>query len=233
MMNSDKGRQVPAARPRGINAMDWKAVSGVRLVVIAFAALCGATGVMAGCFEISQGNIGTDGFVITTIDPEHSLAGELTYFAVTVIPNMVLTGIASIVVSLIAFTWAVLFVHRRHGPMVLIGLLVAQTLVGGGWILDMALITVILATRIGKPLSWWRRHLSERVRVPLDRLLLPSVVCYAIISSILIALTVMIVHDSSWWDLLNLLATVMFVPMVLMILGAFAHDTGRPMPANP
>jgi hypothetical protein len=202
-------------------------LSGVRFVVASFAILCSVTGVMAGCFEISQGNIETDGFVITTIDPEHALAGELTYFAVTVIPNMVLTGIASIIVSAIAVIWAIWFVQRRHGPLVLLGLFVAQTLVGGGWILDMAIITVILATRIGKPMGWWRLRLSERTRVFLDRLLFPSLVCYAVISSGLIALTVMIVHDPSWWELLNLLATIMFAPMVLMILGAFAHDAGR------
>jgi hypothetical protein len=214
-------------RPLCIGPLDWNTLSGVRLVVASFAVLCGVTGVVAGCFEISQGYIDTDGFVITTIDPEHTLAGELTYFAVTVIPNMVLTGIASIIVSTIAAIWAMWFVDRKHGPLVLLGLFVAQTLVGGGWILDMAVITVILATRIGKPMSWWRRHLTERTRVFLDRLLLPSLACYAVISFGLIALTIMIVNDPSWREPLNLLATAMFVPMALMILGAFAHDVGR------
>jgi len=210
----------------GIHPFDWNALSGVRLVVASFAVLCGVTGVMAGCLEISQGNIETGGFVITTIDPGHPLAGELTYFAVTIIPNMVLTGIASIIVSTIAVVWAVWFVQRGHGPLILLGLFVAQTLVGGGWILDMAVITVILATRIGKPMTWWRRHLIGRTRVLFDRLLLPSLVCYSIIFSGLIALTVMIVDDPSWWDSLNLLATIMFAPMVLMVLGALAHDVG-------
>jgi len=188
---------------------------------------------MAGCFEISQGSMEGDGFVITTIDPEHPLAGELTYFAVTVIPDMVLTGVASIIVSTIAVIWAIWFVQRRNGPLVLLGIFAAQTLVGGGWILDMAIITVILATRVGKPMSWWRRHLTGRTRMLLDRLLVPSLVCYAVISFGLIALTIVIVDDPSWWDSLNLLATVMFVPMVLMILGALAHDVGRRPLAGP
>ncbi len=224
---SQREDRVTEAISHRIDSLNWNRLSGVRLVVASFAVLCGVTGVMAGCFEISQGNIGTDGFVITTIDPDHTLAGELTYFAVTVIPNMVLTGIASIIVSTVAMIWAIWFVQRRHGPLVLLGLFIAQTLVGGGWILDMAIITVILATRIGKPMDWWRRHLAERTRVLLDRLLFPSLVCYAVISFGLIALTIMIVQDPSWLEFLNLLATVMFAPMVLMILGAFAHDTER------
>ena len=210
-----------------IDALDWSKISGLRVVVASFAILCGVTGMMAGILEIGQGNIATEGFVITTINPEHALAGELTYFAVTVIPNMILTGIASIIASAIVVIWAVFFVQRRHGPLVLLGLFIAQTLVGGGWILDMAIITVILATRIGKPMSWWRRHLTGRTRVLLDRMLMPALVCYAVISIGLIVLTVMMVDDPSLWDPLNVLATIMFVPMILMILGAPAHDIGR------
>ena len=211
----------------------WKKFSGVRLVVASFAVLCGVTGVIAGCFEISQGSIEPEGFVITTIDPGHTLAGELTYFAVTVIPNLVITGIAAIIASTVAVIWAVFFVQRKHGPLILLGLFVAQTLVGGGWILDMAIITVILATRIGKPMSWWRLRLTGRTRMVLDRLLLPSLVSYAIISFGLIALTIMIVDDPSWWEPLNILATVMFVPMVLLILGALAHDLGMRSATHP
>ena len=217
---------VAKAGPARVDAAYCGRFSGVRLVVASFAILCGVTGVMAGCFEIGQGNVETEGFVITTIDPEHTLAGELTYFAFTVIPNLVITGIASIITSIIAVIWAVFFVQRRHGPLILFCLFVGQTLVGGGWILDMAIITVILATRIGKPLSWWHQHLTGRARMALDRLLLPSLVCYVVISFGLIALTIMIVNDPSWWEPLNILATVMFVPMVLLILGALAHDIG-------
>ena len=215
------------SRPHRSDVWYWKKIGGVRLVVASFAILCGVTGVMAGCFEISQGNKETDGFVITTIEPDHALAGELTYFAVTVIPNLMLTGIAAIIVSTIVVVWAVFFVEKSHGPLILLGLFVAQTLVGGGWVLDMAIITVVLAARIGKPLSWWRRRLTGRTRALLDRLLYPSLVCYAVISFGLIALTIMIVDNPSWWDSLNLLATIMFVPMVLMILGALAHDLGK------
>ena len=216
----------------GTDSLKRNPLGGVRLVVASFAALCGMTGVMAGCFEIGQGNIGTEGFVITTIDPEHTRAGELTYFAVTVIPNMMLTGVVAIIVSSIAMIWAIWFVDRRHGPLILLGLFVVQTLVGGGWILDLAVIAFIVATRIDKPLDWWRRHLTGKTRAILDRLLLPSVVFYAVIACGLIALTVMIADDPSWWKFLDPLATLMFVPMVLMILGAVARDVGEEQPSD-
>jgi hypothetical protein len=44
-------------------------LKGTRLVVAAFGTLCGLTGIIAGIFEVLQGNISTDGFVISTIGP--------------------------------------------------------------------------------------------------------------------------------------------------------------------
>ena len=203
------------------------AVSGVRLAVAAFSILCGLTGVLAGSFEISQGNIETGGIVISTIDSENSLSGTLTYMAFTIVPNMLVTGITAIIVSVVTMVWAVWFVQRENGPLILLGLFVAQTLLGGGWILDLALITVILATRVGKPLDWWRSHLSPRAQVWLSNMLLPSLVAYAVISFSLLALTVACIRDSSLMVQMEYLATIMFVPMVLLILGAIAHDIRR------
>jgi hypothetical protein len=92
----------------------------------------------------------------------------------------------------------------------------------------MAIMTVIQATRIGNPLTWCRRHLTGKIRRVLDRLLFPSLVCHVIMSSGLIAWTIVTVDDPSWQDSLSLLATIMFAPMVLLILGSLAHDVGRP-----
>lgn len=207
--------------------MDFNAVGGLRMAVAAFSILCGLTGVLAGVLEISQGDVETGGIVISTIESANGLSGTLTYLAFTVLPNMLVTGVAAIVVSVAAMVWAVGFVQRDNGPLVLLGLFVAQTLLGGGWILDLALITVILATRIGKPLNWWRSHLPSGAQDWLSRVLLPSLVAYAVISFCLLALTVASIEDSSLAVQMEYLATIMFVPMVLLILGAIAHDIRR------
>ena len=83
-------------------------INATRIVVAAFAMLCGFTGIIAGIFEILQGNVAPDGLIISTIGPEYSMwktysINELmeTYSAITIIPNFFMTGILAIIVSCI------------------------------------------------------------------------------------------------------------------------------------
>ncbi|NHJ01757.1 MAG: hypothetical protein EAX86_06410 [Candidatus Heimdallarchaeota archaeon] len=75
---------------------NWQDLSGIRIVVAAFGLLCGLTGIIAGWFEIQQGNITPDGLVISTIGSNYTIADDLTYFAITIIPNMMIPGILAI-----------------------------------------------------------------------------------------------------------------------------------------
>jgi len=205
----------------------WQDVNGTRVVVAAFGILCGLTGIMAGFFEIQQGNIVPSGFTISTIGSKYSMADDFTYFAVTIIPNLLITGILAIVVSFMVTIWSVRFVHRKYGVLILLGLSIIQMLVGGGWVIDLALITCILATRIDKPLNWWRTHLSVRLRFWLTKLLPFALIIYAIISFIMLVLTILGVNDVTLIKSLDLLAAAMFVPIFLMIFGGLAHDIQR------
>lgn len=115
------------------NLFNRRTFNGIRIVVAAFGILCGLTGIIAGSFEILQGNVSTGGFVISTIDSGYSMADDFTYFAVTIIPNFLVTGILAIIASLLVMAWSAKFVHRKKGVLVLAGLVILQTLVGGGW----------------------------------------------------------------------------------------------------
>ena len=143
---------------------------GTRLVVAAFGTLCGLTGIIAGVFEVLQGNIPTNGLVISTIGPEYTMFRDFTYFAVTIVPSFMITGILAIISSSLVLLWSVRYVERKHGVLILLTLSLAQMLVGGGWVIDLAIISCILATRIDKPLNWWRRNLPVNVRNWLIRL---------------------------------------------------------------
>lgn len=62
-------------------------------------------------------------------------------------------------------TWAVVFINRKHGGSILMLISVVLLLVGGGFGPPLLGIIVGAAgTRAGKPLSWWRTHLSPRAR---------------------------------------------------------------------
>jgi len=202
------------------------------VVVAAFGILCGVTGIIAGCFEIRQGNIAPSGFVISTIGSNYSMADDFTYRAVTIVPNLLITGILAIIVSCLVIIWSVRFVHKKKGVLILLGLFIMQTLFGGGWIIDLAIITCILAIVIDRPLNWWRLHLPAQLHLWLSRLLPVALVFYTIISISMLILTIIGVNDMTSVKPMEILAGAMFIPIVLMIFGGISHDIQRKLNVN-
>jgi hypothetical protein len=199
-------------------------MKGLRLVVAAFGILCGLTGIIAGVFEILQGNVPTNGFEISTIGSDYLMVDDFTYHAITLIPNFLVTGILAIVISALVMIWSVKFVERKYGAAILFGLCISQMLVGGAWVIDIALITCVLAIGINRPLTWWRTHLSKKVQQWFVRLFPLAVLSYAIISGVMLVLTVIGVNSQILIDALTPLATLMFIPIMLMIFGGLAID---------
>jgi hypothetical protein len=139
--------------------------SAIRITVSTFGVIAGLAGIEHGIGEIAQGNKVPDRMAIESW-PDSELFdiynGEPAF---TIVPNMVTTGLLAILVSLALIAWSALFIERRHGGLVLIGLSVALFLVGGGG--GPPLLGLVLgaaATRIGTPLAWWRRRLSLGAR---------------------------------------------------------------------
>ena len=202
--------------------------------VSAFGVLCGLTGIIAGYFETLQGNVAPSGFIISSIGPTYSMwdtygIGDLwdTYSAITIIPNFFLTGIVAILVSFLVIIWSVGFVHKKYGAMIFLLLSIIQFLVGGSFVLDLALVAAIVATRINKPLTWWRSHLPVNLRSLLAKLWPWSFIAYVLLSLIMLGITIFGVNDASLSDLLGVLAAAMFIPLLLMIFGGFAYDIRR------
>jgi hypothetical protein len=129
---------------------DEVATSATRTVVSTFGLLAGLAGIEHGVGEILQGSVRPEAPVIESWPDSEAfeiLGGEP---ALTVIPNLLVTGIAAVVVAAAVVIWSVRFVDRRHGGLVLILLCVLLLLVGGGF--GPPLIGVIVgfgATRIG------------------------------------------------------------------------------------
>jgi len=209
-------------------------INATRISASAFGVFCGLTGIIAGYFEILQGNLVPNGFIISTIGPNYSMwdtygIGDLweTYSAITIIPNFFLTGIVSILVSFLVIIWSIGFIHKKYGVMIFLFLSGIQFLVGGSFVLDLALIAGVVATRINKPLTWLRAHLSVNVRNVLAKLWPWSFVAYMFLVIILLGITVFGVNDASLLNILGVFAAAMFIPILLMIFGGFAYDIQR------
>ncbi len=84
---------------------------------------------------------------------------------ITIVPNLLITGILTIIVSLALILWAAAFVQRKKGGLVMILLSVILLLVGGG--VGPPIIGILAGVAwlgIGVPLTWWGKHLSVSLR---------------------------------------------------------------------
>jgi len=150
---------------------DLSNISAARLVASVFGVLAGLGGLTHGIGEMLQGNITPSGIFIDswTQGPIATHMGGDP--GLTIVPNLLITGVLASVVSLATIVWAVAFVQRRHGGAVLILLSIAMLLVGGG--IGSPIIGIlagIAATSINAPLTWWRTRLSGNARGFLARL---------------------------------------------------------------
>jgi len=136
-----------------------------------FGAIMALAGIEHGIGEILQGNVAPSGIMILSW-PEspffRRLGGEP---AMTIIPNLLVTGILAFLFSLALLVWATLFVQRENGGLIMILLSFAMLLVGGGIFPPiLGIIIGAVATRINAPLTWWRAHLSVGFQRFLEKL---------------------------------------------------------------
>ena len=152
------------------------------------------------------------------------MAGEP---AMTIIPNLRVTGIIAVLMSLITGIWGVMFVDRKGGGYILILLSVLLLLVGGGF--GPPLIGIIVgaaATRINKPLKLWRRILPNGVRPLLARIwpwtLAASVLGFFTVFPGLILLGHFFGYDNA--NIVPLLTLFNFVTLFAAIISGYARD---------
>ncbi len=126
-MSITQGTAVAARRSRvGIGA-------ATRTVVAVFGVLAALAGAEHGLGAIVQGPVRPERLVIRSW-PEHAafdvLDGEP---AMTLIPNLLVSGVVTVMVSATLGAWVLLGMHRRHRALVLAGLSVVLLGVGGGF----------------------------------------------------------------------------------------------------
>lgn len=103
-----------------------------RAIVSALGALMGLGGIEHGIGEILQGNTVPSGIMFPSW-PDSAffriVGGEP---AMSIVPNLLVTGILAILFSLVFTVWVTMFVHKRNGGLFLILVSIVMLLVGGG-----------------------------------------------------------------------------------------------------
>ena len=142
-----------------------------RIIVATLGSIFGLSGMSHGFFEALQGNVPTGGMFIAAIGEAQIMWEHGSEYAFSLIPNFLITGIVAMLVSLTIIVWSIGFIHKKHGSIILFSLFVLLFLVGGGvaQIVFFPFICLV-ASRINKPLNWWRKVLPVRIRKPLGKL---------------------------------------------------------------
>lgn len=212
-----------------------KNTRATKLVASAIGVVAGIAGMEHGFFEILQGNAAPSGLVIEAIGPAQRFweyGGEPAF---TIIPNFLITGILAMIVGLLVIIWSVAFIDRKYGAWVLMLLSIMLFLVGGGFAPPVyALLAIVAATKIDKPLTWWRKHLPLSIRGFLARLWLWFLIACASLSLFLVELAIF-GYPLLWFlsanDSLSFISTLGNITFFglgpVVILSAFAYDIQR------
>jgi hypothetical protein len=204
--------------------------NATREITATLGALMGVAGIEHGFGEILQGSIAPPGIVFPSWPGSaffRIVGGEP---AMTIVPNLLVTGISAFIFSLAYLVWATLLVQRKNASLALILLSIAMLLVGGGIFPPIiGMIIGILGTRISSPLTWWRTHLSVGLRHFLAKIWSGSFFA-CLIAWLLLFPGINIlgyffgVNDPNLTVILILFA---FGSLLLTILSGFAYDIQR------
>jgi hypothetical protein len=210
-------------------------MSATRVIASTLGATVGLAGLEHGIFELLQGNATTNGLVIDAIGPAQKLWLGATEPAFTVIPNFLASGILAMFVGFLVTIWAVAFVQRRNGALILLFLSILLFLIGGGSPpIFLGVVASVVATRINKPLTWWCAHLRVDLRGFLAKLWPWSIIAFVLTFwfSVAIAITgwPLIFFDATGtnaYTILSLLGYISDVIMLLAVVAGFAFDIQR------
>jgi len=119
--------------------------------------LVGLAGVEHGILEILQGNVRPDSIMTEAIGPEQKLWEFATETVLTIVPNMFISGILSVIFGILVTVWAFAYLGKKYGAVVLLLLSIILFLVGGGFApIFLTILAFIAATKVNEPLKFWQ-----------------------------------------------------------------------------
>lgn len=151
----------------------------ITTIILGFALAMG--GIHHGFFEILQGNTPTNGMFIESIGPDHRMWLHGNDPAVTLIPNFLYTGMASVVTGILIIFWTIFFIDKKHGPSIFLLLFILLTLTGGGiGHIPFFILSWAYATNTRSDLNWWKKNLPEKWKRNLAKVWLPVTILSAL-----------------------------------------------------
>ena len=198
------------------------------VVTTSIGVICGLIGIQHGVLEMLQGNVPITGLVIDAIGPAHKLWEGSREPALSILPNMFVTGIVTVFFSILVIIWSIGFVHRKRGALIFFILSLAEFLTGGGITsFELAILATLAASRIGRPLTWWRKVLPSGLRRVLARTWLILLIAFIGLFAATITITIVglgFLNGESMIRLLYVMGLSTLGLMALTVVAGFAAD---------
>ncbi|MHA1958606.1 MAG: hypothetical protein ACW99U_00085 [Candidatus Thorarchaeota archaeon] len=213
----------------------WLNASAARAVASVYGILVGLASIEHGIFEMLQGDVAPDGFFIDAIGDAYRFWPGAMEYAVTIVPNFLLTGILAIVFGTLVIVWSAKFVQRKYGATVFLLLALSAFLVGGGFApIFLTLLGVGAATRIDKPLNWWRTRLPAGARGALAKawpgiLIAFVIVFWGAVGIQIFGLPADLVVIGA---IMGVLSILMVLLMPLVVMAGLAFDAQKPLESH-
>lgn len=108
----------------------------LRITTALLGVYAGLIAIQHGIFEVFQGNISPDGLLFNAIGPPclPEMVWHACFPAMTLIPNLFASGVATIIIGVMVMLWALFFVSHRYGGRILFILSILQLMVGSGFV---------------------------------------------------------------------------------------------------
>jgi len=106
-----------------------------------------------GIFESLQGSRAPEGLMFNAIGPpcQPEMVWHACFPAMTLIPNLLVTGVTAIVIGTTLILWALFFVRRRYAGWILAILSIFLLLVGGGFVpVFIGMLAAIASRNLGR-----------------------------------------------------------------------------------
>jgi hypothetical protein len=201
--------------------------SATRVVVAVLGAVVGLAGVEHGVGEFLQGPVRPGALIIASWPDAAALEILSGEPALTVVPNLLVTGVLAVIVGLAVAAWSIWFAARRRGGSVLIALSLLLLLVGGG--LAPPVMGIVLGSVAAR-----MRTMPHRAPASIARAIAPAWPWFlaAALFGYLGLMPGMVLADA--WGVASEtlvigLAAVAFTGFGLALLAARAHDRPRPL----
>ena len=128
-----------------------------RIVAVCLGILAGLAGLEHGYFEMLQGNHRPASLMFPSWGPQQCDPAKIWHAcepAMSLLPNFLITGIVTIILSLVIIVWSTAFIQYRKGGTVLLLLSVALLLLGGGFFPPLiGIVGGAAGIKINKPLT--------------------------------------------------------------------------------